>query len=158
LTIELAAPERLAEATGLWDARRQREGAIDTVLERYPHALVRVGWGDPHAPAADLAWRWLPLEEATARPGPATRSARRGRATPHELDAPLGAVAPAALHAAPPRHEAAGRPTADDALPHPAGTPTPLPYPVVPFGPRRAQGPASAATSAAGTAPAPRAA
>jgi protein ImuB len=96
LTIELAAPERLAEAAGLWDARRQREGAIDTVLERYPHALVRVGWGDPHAPAADLAWRWLPLEEATVRSAPAPRSARR-RATPHELDAPLGAVAPAAL-------------------------------------------------------------
>jgi 3-methyl-2-oxobutanoate hydroxymethyltransferase len=59
----LAAPERLAEATGLWGTQRQHEGAVDTVLERYPRALVRVGWRDPHAPAADLAWRWEGLED-----------------------------------------------------------------------------------------------
>ena len=123
LTIELADPERVAEPVGLWDARRQQEAATDAVLERYPHALVRVRWGDPHAPAADQAWRWAALEDGaleTARlGGDAHRlgggarligGARLGGGPPagrrpptHALlEAPLGAVAPAALHASPP--------------------------------------------------------
>jgi len=107
LTIELADPERVADAVGLWDTRRQQETAVDAVLERYPHALVRVHWGDPHAPATDQAWRWAALEDgarAAAHTGgrpPANRRERRQPALAL-LDAPLGAVAPAALYASPP--------------------------------------------------------
>jgi hypothetical protein len=118
LTVELAEPERTAEATGLWDARAHRERAVDSVLERHPRALVQVRWGDPYAPAADLAWSWGALEDA-ARPADAaarrtprdaaraTTPARRG------LEAPAGAVAPAALHAAPLQLAHADRPTVD---------------------------------------------
>jgi len=105
LAIELADPERVADAVGLWDARRQQETAVDAVLERYPHALVRVRWGDPHAPAADQAWRWAALEDgARARVGGRPPVNRRERRQPALalLDAPLGAVAPAAQYASPP--------------------------------------------------------
>jgi len=113
LTIELADPERVADAVGLWDARRQQEAAVDAVLERYPHALVRVRWGDPHAPASDQAWRWAALEDGAREGARVSGGARtsgrppadhRGRRQPALalLDAPLGAVAPAALYASPP--------------------------------------------------------
>jgi protein ImuB len=107
LAIELAEPERVADAVGLWDARRQQEAAVDAVLERYPRALVRVRWGDPHAPAADQAWRWSALEDGSRNPataGDAASPARRSRRQPALalLEAPLGAVAPAALYASPP--------------------------------------------------------
>lgn len=102
LTVELADPERVADAVGLWDARRQQEAAVDAVLERYPHALVRVRWGDPHAPASDQAWRWAALEDGA--PEAARTGGRRDRRQPAHalLEAPLGAVTPAALHASPP--------------------------------------------------------
>ena len=75
LSVELAEPERVAEAAGLWDARAHRARAVDSVLERHPRALVQVRWGDPHAPAADLAWSWGALEDA-ARPEAARRPTR----------------------------------------------------------------------------------
>jgi hypothetical protein len=124
LTVELAEPDRVAEATGLWDARADRERAVDAVLERHPRALVQVRWGDPHAPAADLAWTWGALEDA-ARPEGAARpeadAARSGtraatRATTparRGLEASAGAITPAALHATPLQLARADRPTAD---------------------------------------------
>jgi len=160
LTVELAAPERLAEAVGLWDARRQHEAAADAVLERYPHALVRVRWDDPHAPAADRVWRWAALEDG-ARPvtsgaGDPT-AARRARGRPAQalLEAPLGAVPPAALHAAPPigtRIDAGvTRPLPPDApaapLPSPAEAPARTPGAAPGGGP-----PATAAPAPLGTA------
>jgi hypothetical protein len=36
------------------------------VLERFPDALREVRWGDPHAPAVDHAWNWVPKEEPDA--------------------------------------------------------------------------------------------
>jgi hypothetical protein len=125
LAIELADPERVADAVGLWDARRQQEAAVDAVLERYPHALVSVRWGDPHAPAADQAWHWAALEDGAreaarmsggarvsgggrigggARASDRAAAGRRDRRQPTHalLEAPLGAVTPAALHASPP--------------------------------------------------------
>ncbi len=118
LTVELAEPERVAEAAGLWDARAHRDRAVDSVLERHPRALVQVRWGDPHAPAADLAWTWGALEDA-ARPGgdaarrPTRDAARAATPARRGLEAPAGAVAPAALHAAPLQLAQADRPTAD---------------------------------------------
>jgi protein ImuB len=136
LAIELAEPERVADAVGLWDARRQQEAAVDAVLERYPRALVHVRWGDPHAPAADQAWHWAALEDGSRSPattGTAASFARRTRRQPALalLEAPLGAVAPATLHASPP---AAAHLTAHDlpattreASPPPTGAALPSP-------------------------------
>lgn len=113
LTLELAAPERLAEEVGLWDAARRRVTAADAVLERFPAALARVAWGDPHAPAADLAWRWAPSAEAlsvgAAVAATSPRARRRGSAQAAQaLLAPMpGALAPAESHAAPPTFPAA---------------------------------------------------
>ncbi|MFU8888064.1 MAG: hypothetical protein ACNA8N_05645 [Trueperaceae bacterium] len=146
LAIELTDPERVADAVGLWDARRQQEAAVDAVLERYPHALVRVRWGDPHAPAADQAWRWAALEDGdreaahtsggartggTARAGERPPAGRRDLRQPAHalLEAPLGAVAPAALHASPPVTAALTGPEPRDVEPErhtPAG-PAPAP-------------------------------
>jgi protein ImuB len=122
LSVELAEPERVAESVGLWDARAQRELALDAVLERFPRALVQVAWGDPHAPACDRAWGWSPLEDAVRPAGsrtataagatagapapraPAARRATTPATTPARaaLEAPLGAVTPAEGHAGPP--------------------------------------------------------
>lgn len=132
LAIELAEPERLADAVGLWDARAHRERAVDAVLERHPRALVRVRWGDPHAPAADLAWGWAALEDAarpmagasaTARAAAATATAAdRAATTParRALEAPTGAVAPADRHAAPPLLAHPERPPVDAPVAIPA--------------------------------------
>jgi len=59
LTVELSAPERLGAQEGIWSGHReQRERALEATLERFPTAPRRVVWSDPHAQAADLAWRW----------------------------------------------------------------------------------------------------
>lgn len=128
LTVELAAPERFTQAVGLWDARQRQEAAVDAVLERYPHALARVRWGDPHAPAADRAWRWTALEDgAAADAAPAARRHRGGPASAL-LEAAPGAVAPAVLHAAPPLGPDV-RPAEAPPGPHAPPPGAALPYP-----------------------------
>lgn len=136
LALELAAPERLAEEVGLWDAARQRATAADLLLERFPHALSRVVWDDPHAPAGDLAWHWAPLEDAagappaTAAPRAPARARRRGPAQAAQtlLAALPGALPPAVQHASPPTIPA----PAGDAIARPGRSTdvrTGLPYP-----------------------------
>jgi hypothetical protein len=130
LTVELAEPERVAEAAGLWDARAHRDRAVDSVLERHPRALVQVRWGDPHAPAADLAWSWGTLEDA-ARPDaehrPTRATARAVTPARRGLEAPVGAIAPTALHAAPLQLAQADRPTVDAPVRTPHTEARPLP-------------------------------
>lgn len=101
LTLELADPHRHSEEAKLWDTREQRERSTDLVLERFPRSLVQVGWDDPHAPASDLTWHWVPLEDlprgqAGSPITPAATSAARRALAP-----PLGALEPADHHATP---------------------------------------------------------
>lgn len=58
LTLELAAPERLASQEGLWPQRERRQRALDATSERFPGAPQRLATLDPYAQAGDLAWRW----------------------------------------------------------------------------------------------------
>jgi protein ImuB len=117
LSIELDERARVGEQEGLWASRRQRIRAQEAVLERFPDALREVRWGDPHAPAVDHAWNWVPKEEpdtdvealsgrsrvATARAARATaeaaaeeRAAARDDAVPlfatHEGEHPVAIV------------------------------------------------------------------
>ena len=58
LTLELAAPERLATQEGLWQQRERLQRALDATTERFPGAPQRLTSLDPYAQAGDLAWRW----------------------------------------------------------------------------------------------------
>ncbi|MEJ2290845.1 MAG: hypothetical protein P8Y05_03895 [Deinococcales bacterium] len=91
LTLELAAPRRLGLQSGLWRAREERQRALETALERYPHAMVRFVWRDPYAEADDLAWGWERLAPASAdAAGDAPRpGARRKRPTAPAAGAPM---------------------------------------------------------------------
>jgi hypothetical protein len=80
LALTLDEPRRHAAQEGLWATRAQRRRALERIGERFPDALVRIAWGDPHAPASDQAWGWRPLD-ATA-----------GDAPPALDDEPPGAV------------------------------------------------------------------
>lgn len=91
LTLELHAPQAWSETRALWDARADRDTALVGLLERYPQALRRVQWLNPHASAHDQAWRWG-LDDGEATTPPPLRTPARTL-----LAAPAGALSPAAL-------------------------------------------------------------
>lgn len=66
LTLTLDEPRRLSAQEGLWATRTQRIRALEDIGERFPRALVRAEWSDPHAPASDQAWDWRPLDAMAA--------------------------------------------------------------------------------------------
>jgi hypothetical protein len=89
LTLELDERARLAEQEGLWATRTQRARAQEAVLARFPASLRTVRWSDPHAPAVDHAWSWVPVDAAddaatvtTRAPARADARSRTPTATP----------------------------------------------------------------------------
>ncbi len=84
LALTLDEPRRQAAQEGLWATRAQRRRALESIGERFPDALVRIAWGDPHAPASDQAWDWRPLHATAGDAPPALDD------EPHRTAVPLG--------------------------------------------------------------------
>lgn len=108
ITVELSAPERVGVQESIWPARERREQALEATLQRFPTAPRRVAWEDPHAQAADLAWKWegyaneggayatSDLSTRAARASGRTGRARAGQARTDQA-APAAAAAAAAV-------------------------------------------------------------
>ncbi len=99
LALTLDEPRRHTAQEGLWATRAQRSRALESIGERFPDALVRIAWGDPHAPASDQAWGWRPADAAAGGAPPALADGSHG-AVPLGLADGANALRSLPVHAA----------------------------------------------------------
>ncbi|BDP43324.1 hypothetical protein DAETH_32930 (plasmid) [Deinococcus aetherius] len=79
LTVQLSGLAQPSRLVGLWAGLAELE-VTQTVLDRYPDALVRVEWLDPFAYTADLQYRWV--DWLTGEVRPTAMTPRRGWTPP----------------------------------------------------------------------------
>ncbi len=71
ITVSFSGFAQPARQVGLWPDAREHD-AVKDLLERFPSALVRVGWRDAFAHAFDAQYAWLDFVTGEERPHPNT--------------------------------------------------------------------------------------
>jgi len=69
LTVSLSGLQQPSRQIGLWPGAKELD-AVREVLERYPSALMRVEWRNPHALASDQQYVWVDWLSGAERPRP----------------------------------------------------------------------------------------
>lgn len=69
LTVSLSGLQQPSRQIGLWPGPGELD-AVQEVLERFPSALVRVEWRNPHALASDQQYVWVDWLSGAERPRP----------------------------------------------------------------------------------------